>query len=304
MIEKTEFGKYEKYCLTAGDMRVEVITLGAAVTSVQYKGREMTLGYASPEEYESGADYMGAVIGRYAGRIGGAKFTLDGKEYTLKANEGGNTLHGGPKAFDKRVWTPEILCANKLRFALGSPVGDNGFPGKLAMAVTYTVTENTLHIDFEGACAEPTVFAPSSHIFFNLDGAGSVMGTRIWLNAGYYLPVNGEKLPSEPAECEGDFDFRKPRELTNDFDHCFIGEAEHMAAAVRGDLTMGMWTDFPAVQFYTGAALSAPHHANGGFCLEPAFLPDSPNRPEFPSAVLNPGDIFHKYVEYRFFEKG
>lgn len=303
MIEKTDFGAYEKYSLTAGDMRVEVTTLGATVTSLQYKGREMALGYGTAQEYLDGGCYIGAVIGRYANRIAGAKFTLDGTEYTLTANEGKNQLHSGPNGFDKRRWTPEILCANKLRFAIGSPDGDNGFPGKLAMAVTYTVQDNTLRIDFEGASAAPTVFAPTSHLYFNLDGSESVLGTSIWLNADYYLPVNDESIPLEPAATEGDFDFKKPRPLGQNYDHCFITAGEHAAAAVSGKLTMGVWTDFPALQLYTGQFLTAPHHANQGFCLEPEFLPDSPNRPEFPSTVLRPGDHFQKYVEYRFFEK-
>ena len=136
MINKTDFCGYDKYTITSDDISVELITLGATVTSLKFQGRETALFYDSAEEYLNGAAYICAAIGRYGNRIGGAKFSLNGTEYTLAANEGKNQLHGGPDSWDKRRWQAEVIGDKALRFTIFSPDGDNGFPGNMTASLT------------------------------------------------------------------------------------------------------------------------------------------------------------------------
>ena len=174
MVSKQEFSANEKYVICSGNLRVEIADLGATVTGIAFRGRPVLLGYETPEEYLTGSAYLGALVGRYANRIAGAAFHLNGKRYALLKNEGENQLHGGPNAFDKRRWQAEILEENSVRFTLFSPDGDNGFPGNLTASVTYTVSGGTLRLDFEGDSDADTVFAPTSHMYFNLDGAENI----------------------------------------------------------------------------------------------------------------------------------
>lgn len=205
MIEIQDFFGYEKYRLSRGRLSVTVINLGATVTEINFAGRSLALGYETAEEYLAGKNYLGAVVGRYANRIAGARFSLDGREYPLTANEGANQLHGGPDSFDKRAWTGEILGEYALRLRLFSPHGDNGYPGDLEASVTYTLEEDALRLDFEGESDRDTVYGPTSHLYFNLSEGGDIRSTELWINAPAYLPVDEALLPGEPAPAEGGF---------------------------------------------------------------------------------------------------
>ena len=214
MVKKEKFGKYEKYTIEAGALRAEAITLGAAIKSLRYKGRETVLGYERPEAYAQDGACLCAAVGRYANRIGGARFRLDGREYALAANEGPNQLHGGPNSLHKRIWQAEPLGEDSLRFSIFSPDGDNGFPGNLSMAVTYSVSGGSLRIDFEGESDMDTVFAPTSHLYFNLDGSESVLDTELMINAGGVLEVDGALIPTgKILPAEGRFDFSGMRKI-------------------------------------------------------------------------------------------
>jgi len=299
MVETLPFPGGEKYRLTRGRLSVSVIPLGATVTEIVFAGRSLALGYETAADYLAGENYLGAVVGRYANRIAGARFSLDGREYRLAANEGENQLHGGPDSFDRRLWTAEIPDEYALRLRLFSPHGDNGYPGNLEAAVTYRLEEDALRLELEGQSDRDTVFGPTSHLYFNL-GGGDIRQTALWINAPAYLPVDEALLPQKPAPAAGDFDFQKARPIGRAYDHAFLLAGGHACSAAAGGVRMDIFTDYPALQLYTGQGLPAPFGAFGGFALEPEFCPDSPNRPEFASPVLRAGEHFHKFIRYQF----
>lgn len=303
MVIKRDFCGEEEYLIDAGRLRVSVMALGATVTGIVLDGRPLALRYGTVREYLEGTAYIGALVGRYANRIGGASFDLNGIHYTLTKNEGENQLHGGPNAFDKRRWQAEIVDENSVRFSLFSPDGDNGFPGNLNAAVTYSVSGGTLRLDFEGESDADTLFAPTTHMYFNLDGEDSILETVFQMNCAGWLEVGEGLIPTgKICPAEGEFDFSSPRPLKRDYDHCFVLRGEEACTARAGEVTMSVRTDYPALQLYTGGGLGAPFGKNRGFAVEPEFYPDSPNHPEFPSPVLRAGEHFHKYVEYSFRE--
>ena len=300
MVRSEKYFDCETYSISSPRLQVSVMTLGATVTSIRFDGRETVLGYGSVEEYRKGTSYIGAIVGRYANRIAGARFAIDGKVVQLVPNEGANQLHGGPAAFDRRIWQAEILDESAVRFMLRSPDGDNGYPGNLTASVTYTVRDATLRLDFAGDCDQDTVFAPTSHIYFKL-GDGSVLENRLQINGDSYVPVDSHNIPNGPAKpVDGAFDFRAPRKIGRDYDHCFVLNGPAACCVSAGGIRMELRTDYPALQLYTGSALAAPHRKNQGLALEPEFVPDSPNRRDFPSPVLRRGEHFGKYAEYTF----
>ena len=302
MIERSDFFGYEKYVIRAGGLAVSVLTLGAAVCSIEYNGRPVALGYGTAQEYLDCESRAGAIIGRVAGRVAHARFSLGGREYPLAANDGENQLHGGPQSFDKRRWSAEVQCANRIRFALLSREGDNGYPGALAAAVSYSVDNDTLRINFEAEASADTPFAPTSHIYFNLGGTPDILGTHLAVNAQQYQPLDAAGLPQgAPAPTAGDYDFSELRPIGRDYDDCFLLAGKQAAMAEDGGVGVAMRTDFPALMLYTGAGLSAPLHKSQGFCLEPSFGPDCPNRPDAP--ILHRGERFHRYAEYRFYRR-
>ena len=302
MVKQSPFGDYMLYTIEADELRFSVTDLGATAVSIRFDGREMILGYDNADDYLSKGGKLGATCGRYANRIGGAAFTLDGVEYRLTANEGKNILHSGPNAFDKQRWGSEVL-ENGVRFSLVSPDGENGFPGNLRAVVTYTVKGTTLRIDFEGETDRDTVYAPTNHMYFTLGGSGSVLDAELYVNASRYLAVDEGLIPTEQTPvADTAFDFRKLRRVEQDYDHCFVLDGEPACTMKRGSVGMDLVTDLPALQVYTGLHLKAPFEKNEGLALEPESFPDSPNRPDFPDTTLRVGEHYHRWAEYRFFE--
>ena len=300
MVTKTNFGGYELYTIENGELSVSVTTLGATVTSVRFRGQECVPSYDSPEGYLGGTAYLGAAIGRYGNRIAGARFSLNGKEYILPANEGENQLHGGPDSYDRRAWTAEVLD-DAVRFTLLSPDGDNGFPGNLTAAVTYSVRGGTLRLDFEGDSDADTVYAPTSHMYFDLSGRENCLEAELSVKASRYLEVDGALIPTEVTPVAGTrFDFLAMRKIREAYDHCFVLDGETACILRDGKTQMILVTDFPALQVYTGEFLPAPFKAFGAVALEPEAYPDSPNRPDFPSTTLRAGEHYHCWAEYRF----
>ena len=300
MVTKSEFGGVALYTVEAGELAVSVMTLGATVVSLRYRGRECLPRYDSPEAYPAGGAYLGAMIGRYGNRIGGARFSLNGKEYRLPANEGENQLHGGPDAFNSRVWEAEALD-DAVRFTLFSPDGDNGFPGNLRAAVTYRVAGNVLRLDFEAESDADTVYAPTSHMYFDLSGREDCREAELRINASRYLEVDGGLIPTEVTGVEGTrFDFRTMRRIGESYDHCFVLDGETACVLRDGGVQMTLTTDLPALQVYTAAFFPKPFKPFGAVALEPEADPDSPNRPDFPSTVLRAGERFRRWAEYRF----
>ena len=300
MVETGMFGAYPEAVITDGDLTCTVCTLGATVRSLRLGGEELVLGFQTPEAYENGTCYIGAVVGRVASRIGHAVMRLNETEYRLVPNENKTHLHGGPRAFDKRKWSMETAGDRAVRMTLFSPDGDNGYPGNLTATVTYTVSGNELRIDLEGESDADTVYGPTSHMYFRLGGVQSALDTELQINADRYLLMGEGNIPTGIAPCDAAFDFRSMRRIGRNVDHCFIVNGEDMLRARGGDVRMELYSDYPGIVLYTGEFLADGFAPNAGFAAEPGFYPDAVNHPEYPSPVLKKGDHFHKYIRYVF----
>ena len=305
---------------------LEVLDLGATVHRLWVTGgdgvrRNVVLGHATPAEYLESADYVGGTIGRYANRIRGGRFDLDGQTVQLATNERGNALHGGPDGFDKRVWQVVRHNDDQLTLSLTSPRGDQGFPGELIVVAQVETTDEGVRLRYEARTDAPTVVGLTSHAYFNLDGddAGSVADHLLLVAADQYLPVDDTGIPADPTPVEGTgFDLRRPTHLAHrtaegGFDHTFVlsGTGPHAAATLASERThtrMDLFTDQPGLQVYTGTAFDGsrrsttgrPYRPWDGVALEAQPFPDTPNRPDFGSAVLRPGETWRSLIEWRF----
>lgn len=303
MITKDTFGPYDRYTLRNEYLEASFITLGATMTSLKFKGKDCVLSYATPEEYTADVgNYLCVTVGRYANRIGNSEFTLNGKTYSLPANEGKNILHGGPAAFHKRLWAADA-DDESVTFTIDSADGDNGFPGNLTAGVRFSLDGAALRVEFTGRTDAPTVFAPTVHPYFCFDGFENVMRAKMQLAATGHTEVDGGLIPTGVIlPCEGRFDYAEGREISEDLDDCFITPGDFAGSVEMNGIRMEVWTDFPALQVYTSGSIGAPFKKNAAVALEPEAVPDSPNHANFPSTVLNPGEEYFKYAEYRFSE--
>ena len=301
MIASRAWGEYTLYTLDNGTICAEIADLGATLVSLKYEGKERVIGHETPEGYLEQGGCPGATIGRYANRIGGAAFTLDGVEYRLVANEGRNQLHGGNRTYHHlRRWACEI-DGDVLRCTLFSPDGDNGFPGCVTATVSYSLDGSVLRIDYDAESDSDTYYAPTNHSYFDLSGDGDCLKAQFQVNADTYLEIDEEKIPVAEKSVEGTrFDFRSERPVGEDYDHCFVLSGSPACTLRDGGTTLEIFTDLPALQVYTGSGLKGDFKKNQGLALEPEFYPDSPNHPEYPSALLRAGEHFHKYIEYKF----
>jgi len=346
-IERRAFGTLDdgrpvdEYTLVNGSgMSLSAINLGGIVTAVRVPDRagrfdNVVLALPTLADYVLRNPNFGTIVGRFANRIAGARLVLDGEVHRLAVNDGPNTLHGGARGFGKRWWrlTPEPASEDgsvSLRLDYESEDGEEGFPGRLAVAVHYTLTaDNAWRIDYGASCDRATVVNLSHHDYFNLAGAGSALGQSLTLAASRYLPIDSHLIPVGIAEVAGTpFDFRVATPisariraghaqlaLARGYDHNWIidrdGEGVAFAARLH-DAASGRVLDIetsePGMQFYSGNFLDGSLRGAGGtmirqgdgVCLEPQHYPDSPNRPEFPSTILRPGETFRSSTVYRF----
>ncbi len=325
--EITKFGFFQGYkCFLAtlanrSGLSVSITNFGAAIQSLTVLDRnrqpvDVVLGYGSVEQYEAGNSAFGATVGRFANRIGGAKFTLGGRTFELSKNDGNNTLHGGTFGFGKRMWTIDDIEDGPepyVTFGYKSPDEEENFPGNLYLKAKYTLLQNGLKIQYFGKCDQDTILNITNHAYFNLkgEGVGDIKDHLIKINAEKYTPVDSELIPTgEIADVAGTpFDFREPKTIRTEmdngrlpkgYDHNFLlGMTREMRTAAYAyepshGIIMQMDTDMPAMQFYVGIGLNEEPGKNGhvypqygGFCFESQFCPDSPNKPQFPSCVLN-----------------
>lgn len=326
------------YTLRGGALSCNVITFGGSLQSLRVPDRtgtpvDVLLGFDTLEPYLTHGKSLGALVGRYANRIGGARFTLNGKTYSLAANNNGvNHLHGGLVGYNKRVWTAEAATDSSLTLSLFSPDGEEGYPGDLTVRVTYTLTEEGLTIAYRAECGGDTVCNLTNHAYFNLSGHGSgpVLDQSIQLLADRYTPTDPLSIPTgEIASVEGTpMDLRQPAPIgarigedfpqllqAGGYDHNWIpnGEPGTLRPIARAfspvtGISMEVLSTLPGVQFYTGNYLKgcpagkggAPYDNRWGFCLETQFYPDSPNHGNFPSCVLRPGEVFDHTAAFRF----
>lgn len=294
---------------------------------------DIVLGYDTLEGYVRHNPYFGCLVGRYANRIAGARFSLDGVVHQLAANNGANSLHGGRRGFDKVVWRPEILAGPHgpvLRLAYLSRDGEEGFPGNLSVTADHSSDPaGGLRIELTATTDRPTVVNLTQHTYFNLAGGGDILGHEAQIFAEQFVPIDPQFIPSGgPRPVAGTpLDFRQPAAIgarieADDaqvrhglgYDHTFVtGQpADALARMARvaepvSGRTLEVFSTAPGVQFYTGNFLDGTIAGKGGriygrrhgFCLEPGVFPDSPNRPEFPSPVLRPGETYRHTLVYR-----
>jgi len=329
------------YTLTnANGMEARVITYGATVVSLKVPDRDgklddVVFGLDNIGDYEEKSRYFGCIVGRYGNRIGKGKFTLDDTEYTLAVNNGENHLHGGLKGFDKVVWEAEYDGVG-LKMHYISKDMEEGYPGTLDVTVTYTLTDdNELKIDYFATTDKPTVCNLTNHSYFNLAGQGlrDNLGHELMLNADNFTPVDSGLITTgEIRPVKGTpMDFTKPtaigKRIDDDYeqikfgggyDHNWVlnkdGEGITLAASVYEPTTgrfMEVFTAEPGIQFYAGNFLdgsivgkeSRAYKYRYGFCLETQHYPDSPNKPQFPSVVLRPGEVYKTSTVYKFSAK-
>jgi aldose 1-epimerase len=300
------------------------------------KNANITLSFPSLDGYLQRHPYFGSTVGRYGNRIAGGKFSLDGQSYSLAVNNGPNHLHGGLKGFDAVLWKAEAVNNEALpqsvgvRFSYTSADGEEGYPGKLDVTVAYTLTnDNALRIDYAATTDKPTVVNLTNHAYWNLAGAGSgdILKHELTIAADKYLPIDDTSIPTGVLASVVDtpFDFTTPHAIgerigelkkephkTKGYDHCYVlrGQQGKLELAARAkDPTSGrvmeVYTTEPGVQLYCGNFLGGGVGEGGfkqheGFCLETQHYPDSPNKPEFPSTVLRPGQTYRSVTEHRF----
>lgn len=333
-----EGGTIETVEIARGPFRAQFLNLGAALRILEVPDREgrpanVVLGYRDLEEYRGHPRFYGAIAGRYANRIGGARFSLDGAEYRIAANDGPNSLHSGPLGFDQQYWTIERYDAASVTFGLLSPDGFNGFPGNLHVQVRYVLEEDGLAIGFSATTDRPTVVNLTNHAYFNLAGEASgrsILDHLLQIPASRMTPVDATLIPTGGyRDVAGTpFDFRTPHAIGRDigaddeqlrlghgYDHNFVidgdfGKPRRIATLFdpASGRVMDLESTEPGVQLYTGNHLAngAPgtggrtYAARDGLCLEPQHFPDSPNKPHFPSARLDPGQIYRHDMTFRF----
>ncbi len=347
-ISQTDFGKTADgkstmlYTLknTQG-MEVRISNYGGTIThwlAPDKNGQleDIVLGYDSLAGYLKESPYFGAIIGRYGNRIAKGKFTLNGKNYTLAVNNGVNTLHGGLQGFDKQVWDTETINAHDevgLKMTYLSKDGEEGYPGNLAVTVTYLLkNDNSLQIDYQATTDQATPVNLTNHTYFNLTGntKRDILEHQLTLNADRFLPVDETLIPTGILQdvTNTPFDFTKPEaigkrinQLSDEqivngggYDHCWVlngqaGQLRQIATVTEpmSGRTLEVLTTEPAAQFYAGNFLNGSivgkynttYGKRSGFCLETQHCPDSPNQPQFPNTILRPNQIYKSTTVYK-----
>lgn len=346
-VKETPFGslpdgaKVTLYTLTnRAGMEARIINYGAIVVSLKVPDahgqlRDVVLGYDDLPGYLHDQAFLGAIVGRVANRIAGGTFSLDGKTYQLDRNNGPNHLHGGSRGIYKRLWTAEPSLGRdgpSLKLTYVSPDGEEGYPGRATLTVTYTLTaDDALRIDYQGTTDKPTLLNLTHHSYFNLSGdpTQTILDEELTIHAQHTTPVDAGLIPTgQLAAVAGTpMDFRHPTRIgaridaadqqlafAKGYDHNWVldGDGQVREAAVvfdrRSGIEMRVLTDQPGLQFYSGNFLDGTIHGKHGvvyqhrsaLCLEAQLFPDAPHHPHFPSATLRPGHTYRQTTIYKF----
>lgn len=341
-LKKEIFGETDgkevfQYTLTnENGIIAKILNYGGIVTQLWIPDKngnpeDVVLGYDSLQGYLDDTPYFGALVGRYANRIAGGKFTIDGREYTLALNNGANSLHGGIKGFDKVVWDAEdFIFPDSAGIILTylSEDGEEGFPGNLKVKVIYTLTNNNeLKIEYEATTDKPTTVNLTHHSYFNLKGQGNgdILGHQMQILANKFVPVDETLIPTGELKAveNSAMDFTTPHaigeriaQVAGGYDHNWVLNTEvekklRMAAKVtepQSGRVMKVYTNQPGIQFYSGNFLDGSltgkkgkvYNKHYGFCLETQHYPDSPNQSGFPPVILRPGETYQTTTIYKF----
>ena len=320
-------------------MEAKIVNYGGIIQSLTVPDRngkfaDVVLGYDNLHDYETNNPYFGCLVGRYGNRIAKGQFTLNGVTYTLTTNNLINSLHGGVKGFDKVVWQAKPGHSDlgaTLELTYVSHDGEEGFPGNLKVTALYTLTDdNAIRLDYTATTDKDTIVNLTQHSYFNLAGGGSIFDHKLHLNADQYVPVDATLIPlGELLDVTGTpFDFRvattigarigsddQQLKFGHGYDHNWVikkpaGELGLMARVTEptSGRVLEVWSTEPGLQFYAGNFLDGTIKGKGGqvyqhrtgFCLEPQHYPDSPNRDNFPSAVLRRGETYRNTIIYKF----
>jgi aldose 1-epimerase len=318
---------------------VKITNFGGIITEIHTPDRrgvfaDVTLGFSELEPYFAKAPYFGAIIGRFGNRIAGGEFELDGKVYPLVKNNGQNHLHGGLIGFDKVLWDAvpfETTYSVGVKLHHLSKDGDEGYPGNLDVTVVYELTnDNEILVKYNAKTDKATPVNLTQHSYFNLAGQGDVLSHELVINASRYTPIDDVQIPigDLPLVTGTPFDFTTPHLIGerirqdntqlkngNGYDHNYVLNKSapkelSLAATVREPISgrvLEVFTQEPGIQFYSGNYLDGSlsgkginYQKNSGFCLEPQHFPDSPNRPQFPSTILRPGEEYSSLMSYKF----
>lgn len=323
-----------------GALRARILTYGAGIQSVLVPDREgvdgdVALGHATLTPYLDQPQYMGGTVGRVANRIAGGRFTLDGRDYRVPVNNGPNSLHGGAKGFDKCNWEVLDCEASRVALRLVSPDGDQGYPGTLTVTATYAIEGDGLSVEYVATTDRATLVNLSNHAYWNLAGEGAARGALdqlLTIPADHYLPTDASAIPTGELRAVAGtaFDFREARRIGDHvrdasddqigvgrgYDHNMVVAREvsagpRLVARVEDELSgrvMEILSNQPGVQFYSGNYLDGTSVGKAGryyrmgdaIALEPQMFPDTPNRPEFGSVRLDPGETYRNSIVWRF----
>lgn len=345
VIAEKSFGSYEgkpvvEYTISnTNGVQVSIINYGGAITRVIVPGKDgqpgdVVLGFDSLEGYlQNGNPYIGSLVGRYANRIANARFTLNGKTYTLAANNNGNSLHGGLKGFDKVYWNVEKLAGDSsLKLTYQSKDGEEGYPGNLAVEVQYTLTgDNAIRIDYKATTDKATPVNLTNHAYFNLSAGrdSTILDHHLWINANEYTAVNDVLIPTGNVALQKgpgisdpmDFSNEKPigrdiAQVKGGYDHNWVLNKKENTLEKVASLydpgsgrLMEVFTTEPGIQFYSGNFLDGTltgtkggqkYVKHAGLCLETQHYPDSPNQPGFPETILEPEETYTQTTVYKF----
>ena len=313
------------YTISCGRIRSEITNYGAALVSLFVDGLDVCLGLDDVAGYESQGGFLGAVVGRNANRIGGAKFLLNGQEVVLPANEGPNNLHSGPDSWAFRLWDLTAHTENSLTLSLHSPHGDQGFPGNADVSVTYTIENDGLTISYKAVSDRDTAFNLTNHAYFNLFGQDKpekAMDQELMIPGEAFCPDDAANIPTGEVRAVAGtpFDFRsfkpigrdigmdyEPLHLQGGYDHNFVNNS-NICAVMRNPesgLTMTVTTDLPGVQLYAGNFLDnngkgVIYGKRSGVALETQFFPDSVNHPEWKQPFVQANEVFESTTRYAF----
>jgi aldose 1-epimerase len=313
--------------------QLHLLTLGATIHRLVVTGgdgvrRDVAVGLPGTEELLASTDYLGGTIGRYANRIAGGRFLLDGRVVEVGRHDRGNSLHGGPDGFDRRVWEIVEQDDSTARLRIVSPDGDQGFPGEVTADAVFAVVDDAVHLELTAMTTSPTIVNLTSHAYLNLNGGGTVDEHLLEVPASTYTPVDGTGIPlggHEPV-AGTPFDLRRATRVGDavrtahpqvvqacGFDHNLVvdGQGWRRVATLASPGTatrVDVWSDQPCLQVYTGNFLGGSVvgrdgrllRQGDGIALEPQLAPDSPNHPEWPSATLRPGDVYRSRIGWRF----